>query len=931
MLDFSELSHCPQPLKLEQPWSWAGHIPFAMWLTKLCRPERLVELGTHFGHSYFSFCQSALHYNTGTKCFAVDTWQGDHHAGYYGESIFNDVSRHNKAHYREFSTLLRETFDEALCRFNDGSIDLLHIDGLHTYDAVKHDFTSWLPKMSVRGIVLFHDTAVKKDDFGVWQFWEELSAIYPAIAFDHSYGLGMVVVGESPDAPVKELLEAWKNPMQRSLIKTLFSEAGRRTELQTENLGKDQYIVSLHNIVIERDASIIERDSMIIERDALIVERNNMITERDASIIERDNMIIERDASIVERDNMIIERDTQLRKITGSSSWRMTKPIRKISNSVRKRGRKLRKLLFKQQDTIPAATTAITPNESDYQQWIERFESLNEEQLRLIDLEIRQMEHPPLISIIMPVYNPTLPFLDEAIMSVRNQSYPRWELCIADDCSPDPEVRTLIERHMHEDERIKTVFRKVNGHISEASNSALEIAVGEYIALLDHDDILHPQALYWNAKEIIEHPDAALIYSDEDKIDESGRRSGPYFKSDYNYDLFLCQNMISHFGIYHTPLIKTIGGFRKGLEGSQDYDLALRAVERLKPDQIRHIPRVLYHWRIHEQSTASGIKAKPYARTAAFTAVEQHLERCAINATIEDAPEALIFNRVRYAVPSPQPLVEIIISLHSGENRLNRCIHSIITKTLYTNYRVTILETGQNEQQTIKLSREARSSGRIKIVRDDKRPFNYSDICNRAVKASAADIICLMSSEIEVISPEWLDEMVGHAVQPGVGAVGARLWFPDNKLQHGGIVLGSTNVATHVHQHLPKGYTGYFARACLQQTFSAVSGACMLLGRKVYDEVGGFNEDELSAAYQDIDLCLKLREKGLRTVWTPYAEMIYHEPVSQRDNNAHPLSTERAYMQKRWAAIIGDDPAYSRNLSLTSQDCSYAWPPRVNG
>jgi len=928
MLDFSELSHCPQPLKLEQPWSWAGHIPFAIWLTKLCKPKRLVELGTHFGHSYFSFCQSTLHYNTGTNCFAVDTWQGDHHAGYYGENIFNDVNLHNETHYREFSKLLRMTFDEALSQFSDQSIDLLHIDGLHTYDAVKHDFTSWLPKMSKRGIVLFHDTTVKKDDFGVWQFWEELTELYPAISFDHSYGLGVVVVGESPDAPVKELLEAWKNPLQRSLIKTLFSEAGRRIELQTENLSKDHYIITLNHVIIERDASIIERDNMITQRDASIVERDSMITQRDASITERDSMIIERDASIVERNNMIIERDTQLRKITGSSSWRMTKPIRKISNSVRKRGRKLRKLLFKQQDTIPPATTAITPDESDYQQWIERFESLNEEQLRLIDLEIRQMEHPPLISIIMPVYNPTLPFLDEAIMSVRNQSYPRWELCIADDCSPDPEVRTLVERHIHEDERIKSVFRKENGHISEASNSALDIATGEYIALLDHDDILHPQALYWNAKEIIEHPDARIVYSDEDKIDESGQRSGPYFKSDYNYDLFLCQNMISHFGIYHTPLIKTIGGFRKGLEGSQDYDLALRAVERLQPDQIRHIPKVLYHWRIHEQSTASGIKAKPYARTAAFMAVQQHLERCAINATIEDAPEALIFNRIRYAIPEPQPLAEIIIVSGSGENRLQRCIHSILTKTRYTNYLVTIIETGQH---TIKPAKETRSRDRIRILRDDNRPVNYSAICNRAVKASAADVICLMSSEIEIISPEWLDEMVGHALQPGVGVIGARLWLPDNKLHHGGLVLGSADVAILAHKHLPKGYTGYFARACLQQSFSAVTGSCMLLRKSLYCEAGGFNEEELSAAYQDVDLCLKLREKGLRTVWTPYAEMIYHELESHRDKKRQPLSAERAYMLTKWAAIIRDDPAYSRNLSVTGTDFSYAWPPRVNG
>jgi glycosyltransferase involved in cell wall biosynthesis len=920
MLDFSELSRYPQPLKLEPPWSWAGHIPFATWLVKQCRPELLVELGTHFGHSYFSFCQSALHNNTGTKCFAVDTWQGDQHAGYYEESIFNEVSMHNETHYQAFSTLLRTTFDEALTRFSDNSIDILHIDGLHTYEAVKHDFTTWMPKLSPRGIVLFHDTAVRKDDFGVWKFWEELSGLYPAISFDHSYGLGVLVVGNNPAEPIKLLLDAWKNPTQQSLITTLFSEAGRRIELQTEGSLKDQHIIKLHSLIIERD-------NMILNRDALIMER-------DISITERDSMILNRDISITERDNMIIDRDIELKRITQSSSWRMTKPIRKLTRSVRKRIRKIRSFSsspFNESDSSP---TVNNRNESDYLQWIRQFESQDENKLRMLIDDIGKMEQPPVISIIMPVYNPSLKFLDEAIRSVRNQIYPHWELCIADDCSPDPEVRTLIEKHSNEEKRIKYVFRAENGHISAASNSALEIATGRYSALLDHDDILHPHALYWNAKEIINYPETLLIYSDEDKIDESGSRSGPYFKSDYNYDLLLCQNMISHLGVYQTALIKAIGGFREGLEGSQDYDLVLRAIERMRPDQIRHIPRVLYHWRIHEESTSSGIEAKPYARDAAWMAVKNHIERCGINATIEEAPEAQIFNRVRYTIPSPQPEIEIIIGRRSRQKKLKTCVYSILAKTLYKNYQITIIDNGASEEETESIMKLCQHDRRLHIISDHQSPFNYSRLCNRAVSASTADLICLMSDDIEIISPDWLDEMAGHAMQSGVGAVGARLWYPNNKLQHGGIILDSHNVARNAHQHLPKGNTGYFARACLQQTFSAVAGSCILLSRKHYCEVGGLNEQELSEAYYDIDLCLKLREKELRNVWTPYAEMVHHEPVSKEhkssQSNMNRESKELAFIQKRWKDIIVDDPAYSRNLSITSQDFNYAWPPRVD-
>jgi len=612
--------------------------------------------------------------------------------------------------------------------------------------------------------------------------------------------------------------------------------------------------------------------------------------------------------------------------MTHSSSWRMTKPIRKLTNSVRKRSRKIRNFFFLNSDHSGSESNY---HSNEYGEWLARFDNPDGRQLQLIESEISAMEVAPLISVIMPVYNPTIIFLDEAIRSVRNQLYQNWELSIADDCSPDPQVRALIEAHMLEDTRITCIFRKENGHISLASNSALDVAKGEYSALLDHDDLLHPLALYWIAKELINHPDAALIYSDEDKIDASGQRVGPYFKCDFNYDLLLCQNMISHLGVYKTGLIKEIGGFREGMEGSQDYDLALRTVEQLRPEQIRHVPRVLYHWRIHEKSTAATIDAKPYARIAAMTAVKSHLERKKINATVEEAPDALIFNRIRYNIAAPHPSVEIIIQSGCNAVLLKKCVLSILTKTTYDNYRITIIDTGSQKEAIQSVLKQWQNIPNIQIIHDEKLPCNYAKSNNKTVSASHADYICLMNSDIEIMSPDWLNEMVAYALQPGVGAVGARLWHANHKLHHGGIIIGFDEGSRHAHKDLPKGNPGYFARACLQQSFSAVSGACILVSRNNYHAVDGLNDKELALSCIDIDFCLKLQEIGLRTVWTPYAEMVLHESPS-KDPLHKPAKNELLYMQTRWASSIKNDPAYNPNLSLATHDFTYAWPPRID-
>jgi glycosyltransferase involved in cell wall biosynthesis len=566
---------------------------------------------------------------------------------------------------------------------------------------------------------------------------------------------------------------------------------------------------------------------------------------------------------------------------------------------------------------------------SDYANWVRLHDTLSPEARARIAERVSAMREAPLISVLMPCYNPDPAWLRAAIESVRDQLYPNWELCIADDASPSLEVRELLREYSARDARIKVVLRPENGHISAASNSALELATGPWIALMDHDDLLPAHALFCIAQCIVAHPDVQLIYSDEDKIDESGRRFDPYFKPDWNIDLFRSQNTFSHLGVLATELVRAVGGFRVGLEGSQDWDLVLRCVERVRADQIRHVPRVLYHWRVHGASTARSMKAKPYAAVAGERALNEHFARLGVEAKAEYIG---IGYRARYALPHPPPLVSLIIPTRNALKLVRQCIESIVAKTTYSPYEIILVDNGSDDPAALDYFRALSQRPNIRVLRDE-RDFNYSALNNAAVAVARGEVIALVNNDIEVISPEWLSEMVSLALQPGVGAVGARLWYPDMTLQHGGVVLARDNLALHAHKGLPAGLNGYAGRAALIQTFSAVTAACLVIRKASYLQVGGLDEVHLQVAFNDVDFCLRLRQAGFRNVWTPYAELVHHESATRGEDVA-PHKRERfereiAYMQGRWADVIRNDPAYSPNLTVDSDDFGYAWPPRV--
>lgn len=581
-------------------------------------------------------------------------------------------------------------------------------------------------------------------------------------------------------------------------------------------------------------------------------------------------------------------------------------------------------------NTAPVITpTGHAVDRNDYQEWIRRYDTLAPQAVERIKAEITAFKTLPKISVVMPVYNAPLHFLKEAIESVQAQIYPNWELCIADDASTDNKIKPLLEAFAKSDKRIKVVYRAENGHISAASNSALELASGEFVALLDNDDLLPQHALYHLAKSIIANPDAALIYSDEDKVSATGERYDPYFKCDLNYELLLSQNMISHLGAYKLDLLKELNGFRIGLEGSQDYDLVLRVLERIKHNQIVHIPRVLYHWRAIEGSTALDSGEKSYASDAARIAVSEHLQRSGRGGTVLPAPHAPMYNRFRYELPKESPLVSIIIPTRDRADLMEVCLDALLTKTTYSNFEVIIVDNGSVENET-KHFFDRLPIGKVRVIRDDS-PFNYSRLNNIAVMDSQGDIICLMNNDIEVLTPDWIEEMLSFVMQPDIGCVGARLWYPDGRLQHGGVLLGVGGIANHAHKLIHKGNPGYFGRAILSQSFSAVTAACLMIRRPIWEECDGLDE-ALAVAFNDVDLCLRVRQLGYRNVWTPYAEMNHYESATRgvEDNpvKVARFNGEAMRMKERWGASLLNDPAYSPNLTLEFEDFSLAWPPR---
>jgi GT2 family glycosyltransferase len=572
---------------------------------------------------------------------------------------------------------------------------------------------------------------------------------------------------------------------------------------------------------------------------------------------------------------------------------------------------------------------------TDYQLWIQRFDTWSSDDLARLRRQLRSLHVKPRISVIMPVYNTDPRWLGRAIDSVLAQTYPHWELCISDNASSLAKVRGVLEQYASQDRRIRVIFRTTNGHISVNSNTALTLATGEFIALMDSDDELPPHALFWVAKEINDHATVDLIYSDEDKIDTSGKRYEPYFKPDWNPALILSQNFFSHLGVYRRALVEQVGGFRESYEGSQDHDLVLRCADSTSFSSIRHIPRVLYHWRSVPGSTAStqGIDAKPYAWHAGVRSIEDHLQRKKIKARV--VPAFTHWYQVDYCNEiGPQPAVTLVIPSTCRLGLLQPCLEALLSRTTYQNFEVLLAvnEVAFSSPTQAAYLRSLEATPHVRVLVYGDRPFNYSWTNNWAIRQANGAVLCLMNDDVEVITPSWLERFVARLQLQNVGAVGAMLYYPDNTIQHAGVTLGMGGIAGHTFINQQRGSDGYFGRAGLEQDLSCVTAACMAIRREAFEQVGGFNE-ALAIAYNDVDLCMRLRNAGWRILWTPQVEHYHHESASvgraDSPERRQEFAREVALMRELWGPMLDADPFYNPNLSLRNNQMTLAFPPRL--
>ena len=551
---------------------------------------------------------------------------------------------------------------------------------------------------------------------------------------------------------------------------------------------------------------------------------------------------------------------------------------------------------------------------SDYYRWIAEFEKRDP---KLIQMRLQSFRIQPLISILVPVYRTPPEILEKTIGSVVAQSYSNWELCLADDCSQSHAIDQVLAKYAN-DKRIKTLQLPQNGGISRASNAALALATGEYIALLDHDDELVVDALYHAVHAINRDPDAEIFYSDEDHIDKCGLRSDPFFKPDWSPDLILSENYVTHLMVFRADLARAVGGFHSECDLSQDHDILLRM--SLKARKIIHIPRILYHWRTNVFTVDRASADHAQALASSRRAVDDYLKLANIEATVE--PGAVPGRwRVRYDLPK-ETWVDIIIPNGGNVALLERCLDSIASQTEYPFYTLTVIDNSHTDALDTFLRGWSQHGRRTTSFDWRNRPFNYSVMNNAAAQASKAPLLLFLNDDTTVIEPGWLTAMVELAIRPEVGAVGAKLLYPDNRIQHAGVTIGIFDLCGHTFKGVFDDERVYFDFPDVIRNVCAVTGACLMTRAEVFQDVGGFDVEYFPVAYNDVDLCLKMVDKGYRVLYTPHAKLYHYEAFSKQGEDRDPRVREMKAFQSRWKRYITADPFYNPNLTQSAEDYS---------
>lgn len=559
------------------------------------------------------------------------------------------------------------------------------------------------------------------------------------------------------------------------------------------------------------------------------------------------------------------------------------------------------------------------PEEVPYGPWYEAY-VLDESELE------KQRKHrftyEPLISVAVPAFRTPETFLIQMVESLLAQTYSNWELCIANGSPEDTVMKGVLEQYMKKDSRIRVSELTENKGIAGNTNAALEMAEGEFVGLLDHDDLLAPNALYEVVRALEADRELDAVYTDEDKVTtELDEHFQPHLKPDFNLDLLRSNNYICHFFVVRRSVVKKAGGFRQEFDGAQDHDFIFRCVEIAR--KVGHIPEILYHWRTHKASTADNPASKMYAFDAGKRAIEAHLERTGTEGVVTHTPD-LGFFRVKYPVQG-NPLVSIIIPNKDEKETLKDCIESIRKKTEYENYEIIIVENNSTTEEIFQYYKELSQDPRIRLLRW-KKEFNYSAINNYGVSHARGEYLLFLNNDVKIITPGWIKEMLGVCQRPEVGAVGVKLIYPDNTIQHAGCVIGIGGIAGHMFVDMPANRTGYLHKASILQDMSAVTAACMMMKRTAFEEAGGFTE-KLSVAFNDVDLCLKVRKNKKLIVYDPYVELYHMESKTRGAEDStekvRRFQEEIEYMRCQWIDILKNgDPYYNKNLSLTKWNYS---------